>query len=146
MKSFLQKISVALLFTGLTLGGSAANAQTGNQEGGSKGKGAFVRKVDYTDCIPNSLLGVPGLNSCLTMSQEKYVLTPSGNAMSVWMGTVPAASRPSQRVVYNSTWNETDQRGVAHSYETVAVTMPDGSIKLTLTDNGKGNGKGKGKM
>ncbi|MBH8557578.1 hypothetical protein [Hymenobacter negativus] len=143
MNNLVKKISVTLFVAGLTLSGLVAHAQTGNQEGGAKGKGAFVRKVDYTDCIPNSLLGVSGLNSCLTMSQSKFVLTPSGNAMSVWQGTVPATARPSQRVVYNSTWNETDQRGVPHSYNTEAVTMPDGTIKLTLTDNGKGNGKGK---
>ena len=143
MNHLIKKISAALFFIASTLGGPAAHAQTGNQEGGAKGKGAFVRKVDYTDCIPNSLLGISGLNNCLTMSQSKFVLTPSGNAMSVWQGTVPEPSRPSQRVVYNSTWNETDQRGVPHSYNTEAVTTPDGSIKLTLTDNGKGNGKGK---
>ncbi|WP_125932630.1 hypothetical protein [Hymenobacter glacialis] len=153
MNIILQKISVALLFTGLTLGSTAVQAQTGNQEGGSKGKGALVRKVDYTECITNSLLGIPGGSPCLTMSQEKYVLTPSGNAMSVWQGTVAATARPSKRRVYNSTWNETDQRGVFHSYTTVAVTSSDGSIKLTLTDKkdadgnstGNGNGRGKGK-
>ncbi|GAB2862938.1 hypothetical protein [Hymenobacter ruber] len=143
MNHLVKKIPLTLFVAGLILSGPVAHAQTGNQEGGAKGKGAFVRKVDYTDCIPNSLLGVSGLNGCLTMSQSKFVLTPSDNAMSVWQGTVPTTARPSQRVVYNSTWNETDQRGVPHSYNTEAVTMPDGTIKLTLTDNGKGNGKGK---
>lgn len=69
------------------------------------------------------------------------MVTPSGNAMSVWKGTVPEAARPSQRLIYKSTWTEKNNDGVTRTYNTVAVTQPSGEVKLTLTD--KNNGKNK---
>lgn len=141
MKSFLHKIIGGLFLAGLTLGGTSARAQAHIEGAVQQGKGAYVQKTDRTECITNTLLGVPGLGSCLTMTQEKFMVTPSGNAMSVWKGVVPAAARPTQQLVHNATWTEANNDGVTRTYSTVAVTMPDGSIKLTLTD--KDNGKGK---
>jgi len=145
MNSFQKKIAGALVFIGLTLGSTAASAQ--NRIGGAvqQGSGAYVQKTDRAECITNALLGVPNLGSCLTMTQEKFMVTPSGNAMSVWKGTVPEAARPAQRLVHNATWSETNNDGVTRIYVTEAVTMPDGSIKLTLNDKQNEKGKGKGK-
>ncbi|ALD21321.1 hypothetical protein AM218_08950 [Hymenobacter sp. DG25A] len=75
------------------------------------------------------------------MSQVKFIVTPSGNATSVWAGTVPVAARPAQRLIYKSTWKETSDDGITRIFDTIAVTEPDGSVKLTLTD--KKNGKSK---
>jgi hypothetical protein len=141
VKNLIQKLAGATFFLGLSLGATAVQAQ--NTIGGAvqQGKGAYVFKSTYTECITNSLLGLPGGIPCLDMTQEKFLVTPSGNATSVWTGTVPATARPSKRVVYNSTWQETLNDGVLRTYNTVAVTEPSGVIKLTLTD--KQNGKGK---
>lgn len=140
MNTVLKNIAAAFLFIGLATGSTAVSAQ--NRIGGAvqQGKGAYVQKSDRSECIGNTLLGVPGLSSCLTMTQEKFLVTPSGNSMAVWQGTVPEASRPAKRLVYNSTWTETTN-GTTRTYDTEAVTMPDGSVKLTLKD--KPNGKGK---
>ena len=145
MKSFFQKIIGGVFLMGLTLGSTAVRAQNHIDGAVQQGKGAYVQKTDRTVCITNTLLGVPSLGSCLTMSQEKFLVTPSGNAMSVWTGVVPATARPAQRLVYNATWTETNNDGVTRNYDTVAITMPDGSIKLTLVDKGNGKGNGKGK-
>ncbi|SNC67335.1 hypothetical protein SAMN06265337_1915 [Hymenobacter gelipurpurascens] len=90
--------------------------------------------------MSNVLLGLPGGISCVDMTQEKFMVTPSGNSTAVWTGTVPAASRPAKRLVFNSTYQET-VNGVTRNYNTVAVTEPSGEIKLTLT--AKPNGKDK---
>lgn len=147
MNNFQKKIAGALFFIGLTLGSTAANAQNRIGNAVQQGNGAYVQKTAASHCIGNALLGVPNLGDCLTMSQKKFMVTPSGNATSVWVGTVPAAVRPAQRLVYNSTWSETNNDGVTRTYDTVAVTTPDGNTKLTLTDkqNGDGDGKSKGK-
>ncbi|GAA4019802.1 hypothetical protein GCM10022408_37440 [Hymenobacter fastidiosus] len=141
MKTLHQLTAHALVFIGLVLGGTAAQAQ--NTIGGAvqQGNGAYVQKTDRKVCITNTLLNVSGIGSCLDMTQEKFMVTPSGNSMSVWTGTVPAASRPVKRQVFNSTWTETFNDGITRNYETVAVTNPNGTIKLTLTD--KKNGKKK---
>lgn len=143
METILKKIAGAFLFIGLTLGGSAASAQNHIAGAVQQGNGAYVQKTDRTVCITNRLLGVPNLGSCLEMTQDKFMVTPSGNAMSVWTGTVPAAVRPAQRLVNNATWSETNNDGVTRTYDTVAVAMPDGSIKLTLTDKQNGRGRNK---
>ena len=142
MNTTLKKIAGALLFIGLTLGTTAVNAQNSIGSAVQQGNGAYVQKSDHSQCIGNALLGVPNLGNCLDMTQEKFLVTPSGNSMSVWKGTVPVAARPAQRLVYNSTWTET-LSGVTRTYDTEAVTMPDGSSKLTLKDKPNGNGKNK---
>jgi hypothetical protein len=148
MSSFLKKTSAVALFSALSLGGTNAWAQ--NTYGGvpQKGNGAFVLKEESTQCLPNSLLGVPALaaTDCVTMTREKLVATPSGKASIVWRGTVPAAARPAQRVVFNSTFTEnTHAESIGRVYNTVAVTEPNGSITLTLTDTDKSRGKAKGR-
>ncbi len=145
MNTILSKIAGALLFIGLALGGNAASAQNRIAGAIQQGNGAYVQKSERTECITNTLLGVPNLGRCLGMTQEKFMVTPSGNAMSVWVGTVPEAVRPAQRLVHNATWSETNNDGITRTYDTVAVTMPDGSIKLTLLDKASGNGRGNGK-
>ena len=144
MNSFQKKITGALFFIGLTLGSTAASAQNRIEGAVQQGNGAYVQKTDRSECITNSLLGLAGI-SCLPMTQEKFMVTPSGNAMSVWRGTAPEASRPAQRFVKNATWSELNNDGVTRTYDTESVTMPDGSVKLTLLDKQNGNGKGKTK-
>ena len=138
MKSFTKKITAVAFIAGYSLCTTSLYAQ--NTIGGAvqQGNGAYVQKPERGDCINNSLLGIPGGISCLDMTQEKFMVTPSGNSMSVWTGTVPASARPSKRVVYNSTYQET-VNGVTRYYNTAAVTEPSGMIKLTLT--AKPNGK-----
>lgn len=148
MKSFLKKIASVALFSALSLGGTHAWAQ--NTYGGvpQRGNGAFVLKEESTQCLPNSLLGVPALaaTDCVTMTREKLVATPSGKATIVWRGTVPETARPAQRVVFNSTFTEnTHAESLGRVYNTVAVTEPNGSITLTLTDNDKSRSKAKGR-
>ena len=144
MNTILKKTVGALLFIGLTLGTNAVSAQNRIGSAVQQGNGAYVQKNDHAQCIGSALLGIPQLGNCLDMTQEKFIVTPSGNSMSVWKGTVPVAARPTQRLVYNSTWTET-LNGVTRTYDTEAVTMPDGSIKLTLKDKANGNGNGNGK-
>ncbi|WP_354583302.1 hypothetical protein [Hymenobacter sp. UYCo722] len=101
--------------------------------------------------MTNTLLGVPALapSGCVYMNQIKFIITPSGNSSSTWVGTVPAEYRPAQRVVFNSTYTEVIE-GVTKGevYNTVAVTEPNGQVTLMFTlkanGNGKGNGKGNG--
>jgi hypothetical protein len=140
MKSFVQKITAVAFFAGLSFNATFVQAQ--NAIGGAvqQGNGAYVQKAERADCINNNLLGIPGGIPCLTMTQEKFMVTPSGNSMSVWTGTVPASARPAKRVVYNSTYQET-VNGVTRNYNTEAITEPSGTIKLTLT--AKPNGKDK---
>lgn len=143
MKIFIQKLVAVTFFASLSLIASPLKAQSTIAGAVQQGKGAYVQKVDRSECITNSLLGIPGGMACLDMTQEKFLVTPSGNAMAVWTGTVPATARLGKRTVYNSTWQETTNDGVTRSYDTVAITDPSGTIKLTLTD--KKNGKSKNK-
>ncbi|MGY2132719.1 hypothetical protein ACW9KT_10850 [Hymenobacter sp. HD11105] len=149
MKTFVQRLSVFLFVSGLSLSGSVAWAQ--NTYGGApqRGNGAFVLKGETTQCLPNTLLGVPALAStdCVTMTREKLVATPSGKATIVWRGTVPAASRPAQRVTFNSTFTEnTHGESLGRTYNTVAITEPNGAITLTLKEQTKeGYGKKQGR-
>jgi hypothetical protein len=144
MKNHLRFFASSFAFAGLLLCGTPVFAQNRIEAAAQQGKGAYVQKTDRTDCITNSLLGVTSLGSgCLEMQQTKFLVTPSGNAMSVWTGTLAANARPAKRTVFNSTWTETNNDGVSRTYDTVAVTEPSGMVKLTLTD--KDNKKGKGK-
>lgn len=144
MKNHLRFVASSFAFAGLLLLGTPSFAQNRIEGAVQQGQGAYVQKTDRTDCINNSLLGVPALGTgCLQMQQTKFMVTPSGNAMSVWTGTVAADARPAKRTVFNSTWTETNNDGVTRAYDTVAVTEPSGMVKLTLTD--KNNKKGKGK-
>ncbi|OWP63720.1 hypothetical protein CDA63_08005 [Hymenobacter amundsenii] len=150
MKNLFKKAAPFLLFLGLSFGSQNVFAQKRIAAATQQGNGAYVQKVDRNVCITNSLLGIPNLEGgCLTMNQDKFLVTPSGNAMSVWTGTVSEANRPATRLVYNSTWTETNNDGVTRTYDTVAVTEPDGSVKLSLNDkdkgksNGRKNGRGK---
>ncbi|MDQ2795246.1 MAG: hypothetical protein M3Y12_14740 [Bacteroidota bacterium] len=149
MKNLVQRIAGVVFFAAVSLGGRTASAQ--NTYGGvpQRGNGAYVLKEETTQCLPNSLLGVPALAStdCVTMTREKLVATPSGNVTIVWRGTVPATARPAQRVVFNSTFTEnTHAESLGRVYDTVAITNPDGGITLTLTDKDKehGNKGGRG--
>lgn len=147
MKSFLQKTSGAVLFALLVLGSSSLKAQNKIAGAVQQGNGAYVQKYDRPLCVGNSFLGIPNLpTNCLDMTQEKFLVTPSGNAMTVWVGTVPAASRPTQRLVFNSTWTETNNDGVTCKYDNVAVTEPNGTVRLTMTDkNNQPSKKARGK-
>lgn len=136
------------LFAVLSMGSSTAWAQKTYGGVPQRGNGAYVLKEETTQCLPNSLLGVPALAStdCVTMTREKLVATPSGKATIVWRGTVPESARPAERVVYNSTFTEnTHAESLGRVYDTVAITDPNGSITLTLTDKNKDKGKGKGR-
>ncbi|MCC2546330.1 hypothetical protein LJY25_07730 [Hymenobacter sp. BT175] len=141
MKNLLQSLAAGALLS-FAIGSTSAQAQSTISGATQQGNGAYMLKTESRICITNTLLGVTGLGSCLDMNQEKFLITPSGHAMSVWKGVVPASARPAQRLVYNSTWTETTSDGVVRNYNTVAVTDPNGTITLTLTD--KNNGKSKG--
>lgn len=151
MKSFAQKIAGAILLVGLSFGAHEATAQkTKTKQKGNpdtigravqQGNGAYVAKSDVDQCMGGGLLGLQNLpNGCLQMTQTKLMVTPSGHRMSVWEGTAPAEARPQQRTVFNSTWTETVE-GVTTTYDTQAVTDPNGKVTLSL--NYKGTGKGK---
>ncbi|NVO86800.1 hypothetical protein [Hymenobacter terrestris] len=142
----LQRIVAASLVFGLASFGLSAQAQSNITSATQQGKGAYVTKTDREAGIQNALLGILSLptDGYLPMRQTKFVITPSGNSMAVWEGTVPAEARPAQRVTYRSTYTETEAGPLQGKiYDTVAVTEPNGSIKLTLTM--KQNGKGKKK-
>ncbi|MCB2410793.1 hypothetical protein [Hymenobacter lucidus] len=151
MKNFLQNASATFTIVLLLAGSTSLQAQ--NRIDGTnlvqQGNGAYVQKTDRALCIGNSLLGIPSIpaNGCVNMTQEKFMFTPSGHAMAVWTATLPEAQRPAQRVVFNSTWTETNSDGVTRTYTNVTVTEPNGSVKLTMNDkeNGKGKMKAKGK-
>lgn len=148
MTYFAHKLATAVLFAGLALSGNAAQAQNKISTAVQQGNGAYILKNDYESTIGNGLLGLPNLptSAVIPMKQVKAVFTPSGNSMTVWKGTAPEANRPTQRLVFNSTWTETIN-GVVYNCLTEAVTMPNGDITLTLTDKGnqKQNGRGKNK-
>lgn len=148
MKTVNQYLAALTLFTGLSLAGNTAWAQKTYGGAPQRGNGAYVLSEETTQCLPNSLLGVPALaaSDCVTMTREKLVATPSGKATIVWRGTVPANARPAQRVVFNSTFTEnTHSESLGRVYDTVAITNPDGSITLTLNDKDKNFGKQKGR-
>ena len=153
MKMTFHKIAAVLLFAGASLAGTAAQAQKTAQNpktiGGAvqQGNGAYVQKTDRAQCMGNELLGVPKLASgCVNMTQVKFMVTPSGNSTSVWKGTVPAESRPAQRVTFNSTYTESaDVATKGKVYDTVAITEPGGDITLTLTSKANGKGKDNGR-
>ncbi|KAA9333281.1 hypothetical protein F0P96_09910 [Hymenobacter busanensis] len=151
MKTAIQKFSALLLLIGATLSGSTVLAQQSVRTAVQQGNGAFVHKTDKVYCIGNTALGIPGLapSECINMTQTKFVITPSGNSISVLEGTLPAnVPRPAQRVVFNSTYTETAEGPTkGRVYDTVAITEPDGRVTYTgtLKGNDKGNGKGKGK-
>lgn len=134
MKTNLLSFAAAALLGGFTLAGTSAQAQNSIGAAQQQGRGAYVSKNPATECMTNQLLGLPGLtaNDCVPMKQTKLVVTPSGNVMSVWKGTAPANARPKQALTHTSTWTET-QNGVTVTYPTEAVTQPDGSVTLTLT-------------
>ncbi|UOQ73274.1 hypothetical protein [Hymenobacter cellulosilyticus] len=145
MKNRTHNFFSALLFAGLLVAGSSVQAQN-NRIGGAvqNGNGAYVLKTDRQECMTNTLLGLPTLpaTSCVTMTQEKFIVTPSGNSSAVWRGMVPEGQRPAQRVVFNSTYVEVFEgptKGL--TYNTVATTEPSGAV--TLTFDRKPNGKGK---
>lgn len=143
MKSAFKKVAVLGLSIGLWAGTTGAMAQ--NTIGGAvqQGNGAYVQKTDRQDCISSSLLGIPGYTaSCLTMTQTKWMVTPSNNRMAVWSGQLPEGQRPAKRVVYNTTYTET-LNGQTTLYSVQTVTEPTGVVTTTL--NHKGNGKGKSK-
>lgn len=145
MKSSKKIVAAGLLF-GLVAFGSSAHAQANVTAATQQGNGAYVVKTDREASIQNSLLGVTGLpaGGYLPMRQTKFVVTPSGNSMAVWEGTVPAEARPTQRITYRSTYTETEAGPLQGKvYDTVAVTEPNGATKLTLTmkPNGKGGKK-----
>lgn len=145
MKNRTHNFFSALLVAGLFVAGSTVQAQ--NKKIGAavqSGNGAYVQKTDRTVCMTNSLLGLSALPGagCLNMTQEKFIVTPSGNSSAIWRGTVPEGQRPTQRVVYNSTYVEVAEgptKGL--TYNTVATTEPSGAV--TLTFDRKPNGKGK---
>ncbi|TGE14284.1 hypothetical protein [Hymenobacter elongatus] len=131
MKNFLRTTAASALFVGLLAFGSSAQAQEVKTQG--KGKGALVYKSAYKECITGDLTG---LAQCVNMTQETYVVTPSGNETSVWKGTAPAALRPASTVVKDATWQESGK-----TYTTHSTTTPSGEVSLTLhyKQNAKGN-------
>ncbi|TGE21217.1 hypothetical protein E5K00_13040 [Hymenobacter aquaticus] len=135
MKNILHFRAAFLLFVSLFAFGSSAQAQEFKTQG--KGKGALVYKSQYKECITGELTG---LAQCVDMTQETYVVTPSGNETSVWKGTAPAALRPAKTLVKDATWQEAGK-----TYTTHSTTTPSGEVSVTLhyKANGKG-GKGKG--
>jgi len=130
MKNILKKSVVASVFMTLLCGGTAVQAQDGN--------GAYVKRNAGPHCIGNSLLGVAKLavGDCVTMTQTVYMFLPSGRARSVWEATLPANLAPTVRTTHEDFWEETFY-GVTYYYKSIAVAMPDGSLKLTL--NGDDN-------
>ncbi|PJJ52779.1 hypothetical protein [Hymenobacter chitinivorans] len=143
MKNRTHNFFSALLFAGLVIAGSSVQAQ--NKKIGAavqNGNGAYVLKTDRSVCMTNTLLGLSTLPStgCVNMTQEKFIVTPSGNSSAIWRGTVPEGQRPAQRVVYNSTYVEVAEGPTkGATYNTVATTEPSGAV--TLTFDRKPNGK-----
>lgn len=133
MKNFLRTTAASALFAGLLAFGSSAQAQEFKTQG--KGKGALVYKSAYQECITGDLTG---LAQCVNMTQETYVVTPSGNETSVWKGVAPAALRPATALVKDATWQEDGK-----TYTTHSTTSPSGEVKVTLHYKGATKGKGK---
>ena len=130
MKNFFKKSVAALVFMALSCVGTIAHAQSGN--------GAYVQRNLGPQCIGNSLLGVIKLTDidCVTMTQTVLTFLPSGRSKSVWEATLPIELAPTVRTTKRNTWTETSN-GVTYYYDSIAVAMPDGSLKLTL--NGDDN-------
>jgi hypothetical protein len=143
--------AAAALFIGFIFSGTSAMAQhqknqTPNRIVGAvqQGKGAYVLKAERSECMTNTLLGLPTLpaSGCVDMTQVKFIVAPGGNSFATWTGTVPENLRPTQRVVFNSTYVEVAEgptKGLV--YNTVATTETSGAI--TLTFDRKPGGKGK---
>ena len=110
----------------LLCAGTAVQAQSGN--------GAYVERTDRPHCIGNLLLGLPNTD-CVTMTQTVFMALPSGRSRAVWVATLPIERAPASRFVFKYTWDE-PFNGVPYHYESVAVAMPDGSLKLTLNADG----------
>ncbi|GAA4054379.1 hypothetical protein GCM10022409_46790 [Hymenobacter glaciei] len=139
MKISLNKLAAFALFTGLTFAGDLVQAQNRIGLAVQQGNGAYVQKTDRVGCTSNAFLGIPTLaqNGCVNMKQVKFIVAPSGQSSSVWKGTVPAESRPSTRITFNSTYTEEVEgptKGLV--YNTVAVTEPNGDVTFTLTARG----------
>ncbi|AHJ97840.1 hypothetical protein [Hymenobacter swuensis] len=151
MRSFQQQILGIALVAGLLSISSTASAQNAVRTAVQQGQsGAFVHKTDQVYNIPNASLGIPGLapDAQIEMTQTKFIITPSGKSTSVLVGKLPSGvAPPTQQVVYNSTYTEVAEGPTkGRTYQTVAVTEPNGSITYTGTlDNIKGKGKGKSK-
>ncbi|GAA3938736.1 hypothetical protein [Hymenobacter algoricola] len=148
MKKLIQKLASAVLFVGLTLAGNAALAQNRIGDAVQQGKGAYVLKTERAECMTNTLLGIPTVpaNGCVNMTQEKFIVTPSGNSFATWKGTLPENQRPAQRVVFNSTYTEVvDGPTKGQVYNSVATTETSGAVTLTFERKPNGNGKGKNK-
>lgn len=124
MKTLFTKAASFLLFVVLLLAGSAAHAQSGN--------GAYVQKFDRDAYIGGSLLGAPGSllgSSGMTMTQTKYMLTPSGKGMAVWVGnTTP----PAAKSVYKTVWDVIETTGISYHYTSSCTVFNDGSVTLVL--------------
>ena len=119
MKTFFTKAAPFFIFVVLLFAGSAACAQTGN--------GAYVQKFDRDANIGVALLMNVGRD--LTMTQTKYMLTPSGKGMAVWIGnTTP----PTAKSVYKTTWNVTESTGISYHYTSSCTVFTDGSVTLVL--------------
>ena len=122
MKNFLKKSVAASVFMTLLCAGNAVQAQSGN--------GAYVERTDRPHCIGNSLLGLP-FTDCLMMTQTVFMVQPSGRSRAVWEGTLSTLQTPTVRKTWEATWKE-PFRNVNYSFTSIAVAMPDGSIKLSL--------------
>ena len=119
MKTFFTKSASFLVFVALLFVGSAACAQTGN--------GAYVQKFDRDAYIGQALL--QNVGSGLTMTQTKYMLTPSGKGMAVWIGnTTP----PAAKSVYKTFWYVTESTGISYQYASSCTVFTDGSVTLVL--------------
>lgn len=141
-----QEITRTALLLGICLTGSSAIAQNAVRTAVQQGNGAFVSKTETLYAISNAKLGIPTLASdaVVLLKQVEFVITPSGNSTSVLTGMLPASQRPTQRVIFNSTYTATAEGPTkGRVYNTVAVTEPNGSI--TYTGTLKGNDKAKGK-
>ncbi|TGE26744.1 hypothetical protein [Hymenobacter metallicola] len=135
MKNTLRTAAASVLFASFLAFGSSAQAQEFKTQG--KGKGALVYKSQYKECITGDLTG---LAQCVNMTQETYVVTPSGNETSVWKGTAPVELRPKTTLVKDATWQEAGK-----TYTSRSTTTPSGEVTVTLHYKGNGNGKGKAK-
>lgn len=119
MKTFFTKAAPFFIFVVLLFAGSAACAQTGN--------GAYVQKFDRDANIGVGLLMNVGRD--LMMTQTKYMLTPSGKGMAVWIGnTTP----PAAKSVYKTFWNVTESTGISYQYTSSCTVFTDGSVTLVL--------------
>lgn len=64
---------------------------TGDTGGATQnGNGAYTQKYVRNVCISNGLTGISNSSGCVEMAQTKWMITPSGIATAVWVGTIPA--------------------------------------------------------